>query len=239
VSRIANTLPPKVSSSPSSNHVWPVVPARGRPNLYVARGAAGGAGSGRAIGADRSWSGGRTHTGVDLYASGGRSGTPGRDTIVALADGEILSFYFFYRYTFALFVDHGAFVVNYGEVARDSLAIYNLKTPLYRDGDRSGKGPFISKGDRLASKFSWIGAGSIVKAGQPIAKVGRMFRSSMLHLEMYTPGNKTNLQWKGHPGGAPPSGLLDPTDFLIALAQRARVGYPPIKEKVPAEVVCR
>ncbi len=51
----------------------------------------------------------RKHAGADLYAY---TGTP----VLAVGDGEVIDFYEFYLGTYALVVDHGAFVVRYGEI---------------------------------------------------------------------------------------------------------------------------
>jgi murein DD-endopeptidase MepM/ murein hydrolase activator NlpD len=67
---------------------------------------------------------GRHHVGVDLFAEEG-------DPVVACADGKIVSFYKFYnskgRDTFALVIAHDGVVINYGEVAPDSLQEFGLK----------------------------------------------------------------------------------------------------------------
>lgn len=51
----------------------------------------------------------RRHAGADLYGPIGRA-------VYAVGDGEVLDFYYFYDGTYALVVDHGDFVVRYGEV---------------------------------------------------------------------------------------------------------------------------
>jgi murein DD-endopeptidase MepM/ murein hydrolase activator NlpD len=51
---------------------------------------------------------GRLHAGCDLYAP---DGTP----IHAVEDGKIIIFRNFYKNTWAVTVDHGAFLVRYGE----------------------------------------------------------------------------------------------------------------------------
>lgn len=66
-------------------------------------------GSSRGFGDARS-GGKRHHAGVDLIAPPGTQ-------IKAIADGTIVNFYSFYSGTYALFVDHGDFVINYGENA--------------------------------------------------------------------------------------------------------------------------
>lgn len=60
----------------------------------------------RRFGASRGAS--RLHAGCDLYAP---RGTP----IHAVEDGEIIIFRLFYRNTWAVTVDHGDFLVRYGE----------------------------------------------------------------------------------------------------------------------------
>lgn len=51
----------------------------------------------------------RRHAGADLYGEVGRP-------IYAVADGTVLDFYAFYLGTYALVVDHGDFIVRYGEI---------------------------------------------------------------------------------------------------------------------------
>lgn len=135
--------------------------------------------AGRCFGASRD-AGNRHHVGVDIFGQEG-------DPIVACEAGTIVNFYHFYRGTFALFVQNDSgLVINYGEVARDSLA-------------------------RLG-----LGVGDHVAAGAPLAYVGKMRESAMLHFEMYTHGIHLNKRWKT--GSARPEGLLDPTQYLVRLA---------------------
>jgi murein DD-endopeptidase MepM/ murein hydrolase activator NlpD len=107
--------------------------------------------------------GGRAHAAVDLYARF-------NDPVVACEDGTIVAFYPFCcgrtKTSWALLVEHAGVVVNYGEVAPDSLAKAGLKK------------------------------GSQVRAGQIIASVGRNPRgSSMLHFETWAKGTAANRQW--------------------------------------------
>ena len=107
--------------------------------------------------------GGRAHAAVDLYARF-------RDPVVACEDGTIVAFYPFCcgrtKTSWALLVEHPGVVVNYGEVAPDSLAKAGLTK------------------------------GSNVRAGQIVASVGRNPRgSSMLHFETWAKGTTANRQW--------------------------------------------
>jgi murein DD-endopeptidase MepM/ murein hydrolase activator NlpD len=82
--------------------------------------------------------GGRYHVGVDLAANEG-------DDVIAIQDGKIVSFYPFYTrpngdVTFALFVAHDGYVVNYGEVLPDSLTALGLKI-----GDKVAGGQRIGR----------------------------------------------------------------------------------------------
>ena len=65
----------------------------------------------RSFGAPRN-NGRRKHAGCDLYAP---VGTP----VFAVADGTVRKFSLFYLGTYALVVDHGDFVVRYGEIQKD------------------------------------------------------------------------------------------------------------------------
>ena len=62
---------------------------------------------GREFGAARSY--GRKHAANDLLMARGQP-------VFAVTDGEILDYYFFYEGTYAIVVDHGSYVVRYGEV---------------------------------------------------------------------------------------------------------------------------
>lgn len=62
---------------------------------------------GREFGASRA--GGRKHAANDLLEYAGQA-------VFAVTDGEIIDYYYFYSGTYAIVVDHGAYVVRYGEV---------------------------------------------------------------------------------------------------------------------------
>jgi murein DD-endopeptidase MepM/ murein hydrolase activator NlpD len=158
--------------------------------------------------------GGRAHGAVDLY---GRH----MDPVFAMADGRIVSFYYFYEGTYALFVDHGDYVVNYGEVDPSSLSRLKLDAELTNTYERRK----IIPTDKI---------GSTVKAGDQIAFVGKLNSgSSMLHLEMYRPGTKFNLPWRGFPNSPAPDAMYNPTDFLLDL-----VGEIKPKAEVLLPAVC-
>lgn len=191
----------------------------------------------RSLGAGRVKAGdgtlaGRTHAGIDLFAAH-------QDVIVALADGQIVNFYHFYRGTFCLIVDHGSFVANYGEIERESLLQYGLKTPRFRDGNQIGtEPPEILAGDPLAIRYSIIAPqGSLVKAGQPIARVGKMFRDSMLHIEFYAPGTIANQRWNDF-NTPPPAALRNGTGLLLNLSAPLISSKPVERELAPQDVVC-
>ncbi|MGH1343805.1 MAG: peptidoglycan DD-metalloendopeptidase family protein [Nannocystales bacterium] len=87
----------------------------------------------RRFGAPRS-SGERRHAGVDLFANDG-------DVVVALADGVVVGLQSFHLGSWGLLVDHGPFVMLYGEVTKGSWAEFGVQK------------------------------GSEVRAGEPIARV--------------------------------------------------------------------
>ncbi|MBS0368137.1 MAG: M23 family metallopeptidase [Proteobacteria bacterium] len=102
----------------------------------------------RAYGSNRS-SGARAHAGCDLYA-------PIGTTVHAVCAGVVVRDpYAFYAETEALEIDHGDFLIRYGEIQPGS--------PL-RKGERVTAGQFIAKVGHL---------------------VGVSVPSAMLHLEMY------------------------------------------------------
>ena len=110
------------------------------------------------------------------------------DIIVATESGTIASIYPFYRGTYALiFQTDSGTAINFGEIKAQSWLEFGAET------------------------------GDIIKEGSPIARVGKMRVSSMLHFETYTRGTKRNRRW--FQNGPPPRELLDPTQYLIHLAQ--------------------
>ena len=118
------------------------------------------------------------------------------DPVLAMAAGRITAVQSFHLGSWAVFVEHAGVVVMYGEVEA-----------------RSWKGLGVS-------------VGSVVEAGQPIAKVACMVRgedgrcvSHMLHLETYAPGTTRNQRW--YAGEDAPPALRDPTLLLLRAAQEA------------------
>lgn len=94
---------------------------------------------------------GRKHGGIDLYAPAG--------TIVrAMADGKVIQVYKFYAGTSAVEIDHGSFIVRYGEI--DS----------HPDNIFAEQGDTIKRGEKIG------------KVGKLI---GIKVPSNMLHLEIY------------------------------------------------------
>ena len=146
----------------------------------------------RAFGARRS-SGARAHAGVDLYA-------PDFTDVLAMADGVVTRGpYPFYLRTFAVEVDHGPFLVRYGELAPDA-------TPPVTEGDA------VSQGDL-------VGRVGILKHAN-----GRRLDvpSMMLHVEMYdktqtgglTRAIGTSARWTNGKPFYRRRDLIDPTGLL-------------------------
>ncbi len=99
---------------------WPIVTRHPRAmevNTLLADGGVAGTNASRQFLANRN--GNRFHCAIDLYGSEG-------DDVVAIEDGRIVHFYPFYEGTNALIVQHGGYVVNYGEVAPNSLSRLGL-----------------------------------------------------------------------------------------------------------------
>ncbi|ODT07065.1 MAG: hypothetical protein ABS58_08665 [Mesorhizobium sp. SCN 65-20] len=125
---------------PVAGLFWPVITSQALA-LVVSHKTSGGqivGGASRLFLADR-LGGSRYHVGVDLFCSEG-------DEVVSMADGEIVAFFRFYtrqttgEETYALLVDHGDLVVNYGEVKADSPRRYG-----WRVGDRVRAGQKIAR----------------------------------------------------------------------------------------------
>ena len=130
----------------------------------------------RNFGAGRS-NGKRKHAGCDLYAP---VGTP----IFAVADGTVKSFKPFYLGTFALVVDHGDFVVRYGEIKKDIAGDFAV-------------GAKVKKGQRIAR----------------VGKLNGL-KIAMLHFEMFSGKAKGPLTIGNRPPFMRRSDLMDPTSQL-------------------------
>jgi Membrane proteins related to metalloendopeptidases len=65
-----------------------------------------------------------------------------------------------------------------------------------------------------------LSKGSRVEAGQPIARIGKTAYGAMLHFEMYRAGTLQTYPW--FRSASPPSALLNPTAYLLALVRRER-----------------
>jgi murein DD-endopeptidase MepM/ murein hydrolase activator NlpD len=67
--------------------------------------------------------------------------------------------------------------------------------------------------------------GARISEGKPLAKVGVYpGGSSMLHMELYRPGTRTNAVWDT--GTSQPEELLDPTPYLEAIIEGYRYVPP-------------
>lgn len=157
--------PVPFAPDPPAGSYWPIDTTHPRAreiNYRAADGSHVGSVRGRQFLARRS-GGARHHVGVDLFANFG-------DPVVAIEDGRIVGFYGFCcgarKTTNALLVEHSNVVVNYGEVAPDSLR-------------RTG-----------------LAIGASVRAGQVIGYVGRNpGGSTMIHFETYVPGTTRNQRF--------------------------------------------
>lgn len=135
----------------------------------------------RSFGARRD-GGARKHAGCDLYAP---VGTP----VFAVADGTVQRFSEFYLGTYALVVDHGSFIVRYGEIMKDiaeGLAV----------GSKVKKGQKIGFVGRLES----LGV-------------------SMVHFEMYDGTGSGLLTDRSRLPFMRRADLIDPTSHLDAWAR--------------------
>jgi murein DD-endopeptidase MepM/ murein hydrolase activator NlpD len=123
---IPGANPIAFAASTASTTYWPAVTRHPRAlevNTLLVGGGASGTNASRRFLADRN-GGTRYHCGIDLYCSQG-------DAIIAVEDGRIVNFYHFYHNTYALLVQHDGYVINYGEVAPNSLSSLGLNV-----GDR-------------------------------------------------------------------------------------------------------
>jgi murein DD-endopeptidase MepM/ murein hydrolase activator NlpD len=124
----------------------------------------------------------RKHAGCDLYAP---VGTP----IFAVADGTVKEFRAFYLGTYALVVDHGDFIVRYGEIQKG--IAQNL-----------AKGSKVKKGQKigLVGKLNGLSI-------------------SMIHFEMYSGSKTGPLTDTKRPPFMRRADLVDPTSHLDTWAK--------------------
>ena len=120
--------PVTTSSTPASSNGQLFFPFKQLPSVNWTDGM-------RAFGSKRS-KGARAHAGCDLYF-------PAGTTIHAIADGTVTRGpYPFYDGTYALEIDHGAFLARYGEIQ---------KSAMVRQGDHVSAGQPIAKVGKLNS----------------------------------------------------------------------------------------
>jgi len=131
------------------------------------------------------------HTGVDLYCAEGQP-------VQAVEPGTVVAILqftganagsFWWRDTNAVMVEGAEYVVLYGEIAESS--VLTVGTPV-RAGDVLGKVVRVLRQDR----------------GLP---------TTMLHLELYARGVREPVWWRLEE--SQPTGLLDPTEWLLQAAK--------------------
>lgn len=126
----------------------------------------------------------RKHGGCDIYAP------PGTE-IRAISDGTVLGTGKFYWVTNEITIDHGGFIVRYGEVDPQSIDV--------ELGEKVKKGQVIAK------------------VGQLIMPGGKKYHQCMLHFELYstsTPISKESLTDRTKKPFMRRSDLIDPTATL-------------------------
>lgn len=136
---IPSSDPIPFATSDVDDALWPIISSHAQKfevNYIATDNTQVGIRPGRQFLASRS-NGTRRHLAVDLFASH-------RDIVVACEDGRIVSYYGFYptstgEMSYALFVEHEDFVVNYGEVKGDAQEKFG-----WRIGDRVTKGQKIA-----------------------------------------------------------------------------------------------
>lgn len=179
------------AEQPPAGCYWPVMTSRNEGRRVAFRAtdrSLEGQGDRRFL-ADRPVRGGdRYHLGIDLFADE-------NDPVIACEKGKIVNFHPYccepnYK-TWALLVEHSGVVINYGEVAPDSL-----------------------------KKLKLIKGKSIVEAGAIIGYVGKNpSGKTMLHFETYKKGTTKTGKWLKSEK-KPPKNLLDPTKYLLFLKEQ-------------------
>jgi murein DD-endopeptidase MepM/ murein hydrolase activator NlpD len=75
-------------------------------------------------------------------------------------------------------------------------------------------GPFVARYCEIRGAADGVGVGTTVGAGQVIAYVGRMYRDSMLHFELYDGTRSGQLTQRNNAPYQRRADLKDPTGFL-------------------------
>lgn len=100
--------------------------------------------------------------------------------------------------------------------------VYEASTPFYRGTNsmvvRHSSGCYVRYCEILAEK-EVLSKGTQVKAGEVIAKVGKMFVDSMLHFELYSGQASGPFTQRGNGKFQRRSDLVDPTSLLEQLAR--------------------
>lgn len=157
--------------------------------------------------------------------SGKIYGRPGRRFLADRADGR-------YHVGIDLWAEAGDVIVacEDGEIVNH----YHFYNNVYALFEQCNSGLVINYGEVKPDSWREFGVqkGARVKAGQPIARVGQMTNSAMCHFEMYVKGTTVNHRY--YKGGTPPKELLNPTQYLLYLAEQGlsqamRVAPPPLQ----------
>lgn len=157
--------------------------------------------------------GSRAHAGCDLYAPVGTK-------VYAVADGKVIKYYDFYWQTYALEINHGDFIVRYGEIQPPKEHKYKEDPP---DSHICNGIPISFKKDTPITKGQHIAY--VGQLRQKNKKTGKRqnFTHTMLHFELYKGdaiGELTNIDNKRFPhlkeqkNFMRRSDLLDPISFL-------------------------
>ncbi|BAK76212.1 peptidase M23 [Pseudogulbenkiania sp. NH8B] len=128
---------------------------------------------------------GRKHAGCDIYASAGTE-------IRAVADGVVVDKHRFYWHTDQITVDHGGFIVRYGEI--------DPRSSELKVGEKVKRGQVIAR------------------VGQLIMPSGKKYKQCMLHFELY--GSSISVAKKPLSNDTPPfkrrDDIVNPTATLDA-----------------------
>lgn len=175
----------------------------------------------------------RKHAGRDLYAIYETT------DVVAICDGIVKSFGWFYYDTYALVVHHKTtdgreFIVRYGEVSPDLVSELRKKD---ENGDFMTRTETRFK-NRTNKNVYVLDVGKEIKQGQVIAKIGRLYptiknhsyskktaiETNMLHFELFT-GSSKNGGFENTSNLTTSTGIYKRRDDLIDPLEILQEGY--------------